>query len=220
MGTICCKTQNEEDRGSNSNILDEDYHCKTHALNQGPQFTSLSNNLQIYQFDTHVPINRGKVKKNQHTLIKEVSKEKSQESKSLKPTKTKEKPTSCQMLAIDHTSKSNLAVGSNHSIDTKEDGKVPQSVRSFEVLPRMASFKFQFTPANFRSEKKSLEERYVILELIGKGKFGKVRKIKDKITNELRALKILPKDLCQSPLEFSEEIKILQRLVFNFHIYN
>jgi hypothetical protein len=96
---------------------------------------------------------------------------------------------------------------------SKEILNPPRTCRSNDSLPKISSLKFNITPANFRSEKTSLEARYEILEMIGKGKFGEIRKIKDKINNELRALKIIPKFKFEKPEEFSQEICILQKLV-------
>jgi hypothetical protein len=94
-----------------------------------------------------------------------------------------------------------------------EETKSPDSTRSHEVMPRKDTKPFVMTPAYFRSEKKQLEEHYEILESIGQGRFGEVKRIRDKSTNDIRALKILLKGNCQSEKEFTEELKILQRLV-------
>jgi hypothetical protein len=77
---------------------------------------------------------------------------------------------------------------------------------------RFGSNDLNLSPSHFRSEQKRMEDRYEILEIIGKGGFGEVSRIRDKATNEIKALKRLSKSQCNSEKEFSEEIKILQKL--------
>jgi len=87
----------------------------------------------------------------------------------------------------------------------------------------MSNNELNVSPSHFRSEQKKMEERYEILEVIGKGGFGEVSRIRDKATDDIRALKRLSKNQCNSEKEFSEEIKILQKLdhpnVIRFYEY-
>ena len=76
-------------------------------------------------------------------------------------------------------------------------------------------------PSKFRLEQKCLiEDKYEMLYLMGKGAYGEVKKIRDKETNALRAVKIVNKDKCNVSENFMEEIDILKRLVTLFRIYN
>ncbi len=95
-----------------------------------------------------------------------------------------------------------------------EEVKRTRTVRSSDGIKTKLSLNFKPMPAQFRCENKNkLEERYDVLEMVGKGGFGEIRKIKDKNTGTIRALKIMQKSRCQAAKEFSDEIQILQRLV-------
>jgi len=68
-------------------------------------------------------------------------------------------------------------------------------------------------PSHFRREKKSpFNEKYEILDAIGKGAYGEVKTVKDKDTGTIKAVKIMPKASCQMTRNFVDEIKILQKL--------
>ncbi len=70
-------------------------------------------------------------------------------------------------------------------------------------------------PQHFRRENKNVvNEKYEIVEKIGKGAFGEVKKVKEKLTGCIRAMKVIPKDKCEASSKFGDEIKILQKLVF------
>jgi transcriptional regulator CtsR len=74
---------------------------------------------------------------------------------------------------------------------------------------------FNVNPSHFRHETKGkMEERYEFMDKIGKGGYGVVMKVKNKITQEIRAVKICVKSKCQVTKDFSDEITILQKLVF------
>lgn len=62
--------------------------------------------------------------------------------------------------------------------------------------------------------KGSIEARYHIKETIGKGGFGEVKKIQDKVTNELMAMKIIPKRRlsAHSSTAIINEVEILKKL--------
>lgn len=97
-------------------------------------------------------------------------------------------------------------------IPRKEEDK-NMKVKTYEDILRMSSNELILTPESFRGEQKRMAERYEVLEVIGKGGFGEVRRIRDKSTNQIRCIKKLSKSQCSNEIEFSEEIKILQRLV-------
>ena len=123
----------------------------------------------------------------------------------------KEKITDDRFLSDGSKFSSNLQIAVRKF--QQEECKDTDSVKSHENFRRQPTNKFQMTPAYFRSEQKKLEERYEILEVIGKGGYGEVKRIKDRKTNDIRALKCLHKNQCLDAKEFSEEIKILQGLV-------
>jgi serine/threonine protein kinase len=101
-------------------------------------------------------------------------------------------------------------------VDKKPEELLPMSpATTHSPFSRSRTMHFDITPANFRGEKEKLEDNYEILETVGLGTFGKVNRIRHKTTNETRAVKTLSKSQCQNEKEFSEEIKILQKLVFS-----
>ena len=69
-------------------------------------------------------------------------------------------------------------------------------------------------PCQFRMEKPGkFTDKYETMELIGIGGYGVVKKAKNMKTNEVRAVKVIAKDKCQTTSAFSDEIRILQKLV-------
>lgn len=74
---------------------------------------------------------------------------------------------------------------------------------------------FKIEPGHFRIEKKkeTLEDRYVIEDVIGQGKFGVVRRIQDRQSELYRAIKIINKANCQETDNLVDEIKIIKSLV-------
>lgn len=100
--------------------------------------------------------------------------------------------------------------------DSYNEDQFPKAQSSLACPHMNPSPRLDVTPQRFRIEKKGkLEDLYEIKELIGKGGFGEVKKIRNKITNEIRALKIMLKSKCQMTKEISDEISILQKLVKN-----
>ena len=73
---------------------------------------------------------------------------------------------------------------------------------------------FGLPPSYFRRENKSgMEEKYEILGSVGKGAYGEVKKVKERQSGQIRAVKIMPKATCQMTSNSADEIKILQSLV-------
>jgi len=69
-------------------------------------------------------------------------------------------------------------------------------------------------PGNFRVECTSrISDIYQPLQLIGKDSYGEIRKVRNKYTNAIRAVKIISKSKCQMTKNFADEISILQELV-------
>ena len=70
----------------------------------------------------------------------------------------------------------------------------------------------------FRREKgkKSVDESYEIEHIIGQGGYGNVRRIKDKITGNYKALKTVSKNTCKMIENFATEIEIIKKLVITF----
>lgn len=74
---------------------------------------------------------------------------------------------------------------------------------------------FKVNPSHFRQELKgNIKEKYEFMDTIGKGGYGVVKKIKNKVSQEIRAVKACVKSKCQVTKDFSDEITILQQLVF------
>jgi hypothetical protein len=77
-----------------------------------------------------------------------------------------------------------------------------------------ASCGIKIDPSGFRLENKDpVTQKYEILCSLGKGSFGEVKKIKDKKTGEMRAMKVISRKNCQTTVNYFEEIKILKQLV-------
>lgn len=64
-----------------------------------------------------------------------------------------------------------------------------------------------------RENKRRIEEKYEMLEVVGKGAHGEIRKVRDRSTGDVRAVKIVPKESNSIVTNFEEEIAILQKLV-------
>ena len=68
--------------------------------------------------------------------------------------------------------------------------------------------------SRFRLERKSsVEDKYVVLNALGKGSFGEVKLVMDKKTSSKRALKVISKDTCMPSKNYADEIEILKKLV-------
>jgi calcium-dependent protein kinase len=77
------------------------------------------------------------------------------------------------------------------------------------------AYKLKIDKSVFVKEQKGkIESKYKVLETIGKGSYGEVKKILHKTTNELRAMKIIRKeDMSKESLEtLMGEINILKQL--------
>ena len=91
--------------------------------------------------------------------------------------------------------------------------------QAYSLRRSVSSFKcqtnFKVEPIHFRVQKDIavLSDKYIIQGTIGKGSFGEVRKIKDRETKNVRALKIISKENYKETDNFLEEIKIIQSLV-------
>ena len=66
----------------------------------------------------------------------------------------------------------------------------------------------------FLGENKSvLDEKYQVMAFVDRGSYGEVKKIRDRVSNTIRALKIINKSKCQMAESSIEEIVILKKLV-------
>ena len=71
-----------------------------------------------------------------------------------------------------------------------------------------------FNLSNVRSERTgTLESRYETLYILGSGAYGEVRKIRDRITDDIKAVKLISKEKCRTVEKLNEEIEILKKLV-------
>ncbi|MDR3548126.1 MAG: hypothetical protein P4M11_07675 [Candidatus Pacebacteria bacterium] len=166
----------------------------------------------IHEFHTHSPVCRGRIQK---TLLLPTPDGRHDFDKVSTCYGTSSR---APRRSVDFTKGRSLCVADTLVISMPrtmvEESKNGQSVRSAEGISTKLSLNFTPIPAQFRCENKhKLEERYEVLEMIGKGGFGEVRKIRDNNTKDIRALKTMLKAKCQAAKEFSEEIQILQRLV-------
>lgn len=97
----------------------------------------------------------------------------------------------------------------------------PENMRekSFTITNKVKrASNLKVNPRCFRVEKSGkVEDNYEMLEVIGKGGYGEVRKIRDLRTKEIKAVKVIAKNRCQTTSSFSDEISILQELVLQSH---
>eukprot|EP01022_Parablepharisma_sp_SALTPOND_P021490 TRINITY_DN425_c0_g1_i1.p4 TRINITY_DN425_c0_g1~~TRINITY_DN425_c0_g1_i1.p4 ORF type:complete len:288 (+),score=28.19 TRINITY_DN425_c0_g1_i1:3717-4580(+) len=80
-------------------------------------------------------------------------------------------------------------------------------------IPSTQKFQLSMAPEYFRRENKSVvNTKYDSLETVGKGAFGEVKRVRDKATGCIRAMKVIAKEKCEASSKFADEIKILQKL--------
>ncbi len=98
--------------------------------------------------------------------------------------------------------------------DTRDkDEEENKKTLSVGLYPRVPVH-LKVAPCHFRVEKAgNIDDRYQTLSVIGKGGYGEVRKVRNRFTNEIRAVKVITKSKCQMTEKFSDEINILQKLV-------
>jgi len=117
----------------------------------------------------------------------------------------------------------NLTRGEKGIFDLNQAVEIPENLNEEVKACRVSSValfaspsaKLKVAPYHFRVEKPGkLEDTYQNLGVIGKGGYGEVRKMKNFITHEIRAVKAIEKSKCQMTSNFSDEIRILQKLVF------
>ena len=63
-------------------------------------------------------------------------------------------------------------------------------------------------------QKGSIYSRYKVVDLLGYGTFGEVKKVVNRSTGKIYALKIIKKSCCSENLNLMNEIEILKKLVF------
>ncbi len=65
-----------------------------------------------------------------------------------------------------------------------------------------------------KEAKGDLQERYEVRKTIGQGAYGEVRMVMDKVTNDVRAMKVIPKSTCAgvNSSAITNEIKVLKTL--------
>ncbi len=101
--------------------------------------------------------------------------------------------------------------------------KMSQDVSSRKIQPELfsrvtmgkpAGKGIKIEPSQFRTEKLSpFAEKYEELYVLGKGSFGVVKKVKDRLTGAIRAAKVISKECCRKGINYQEEINILKCLV-------
>jgi len=95
---------------------------------------------------------------------------------------------------------------------------VKTTKRDFLINLRVPT-NFKIEPLHFREEKSKefLYDKYIFEEMIGQGSFGEVRKVKDKLTSQYRAIKILKKTDCKITDNYVDEIEILKKMVITHY---
>lgn len=169
----------------------------------------------VIQFQNHGSLNKGKVKTVINYAIPTLSSSlvscKMEEKQKHKGAKNNQTSIGVEKVEREKITK---VIGKKKIVEAREETTSPKTLRSKTInCVHEAKFRISFT--HFRRENKGyLEERYQILQVIGKGSFGEVKKIKDRCTGELRAVKVMQKKYCQMTKDFSDEIQILQKLVY------
>lgn len=83
-----------------------------------------------------------------------------------------------------------------------------------EVIKRMDSINIDFQPDVLRRETSGKwQTKYEEIAFIDRGGFAEVRKIKDRQTGAIKAIKIMSKANCQMTDNSADEINILKKLV-------
>lgn len=201
MGTICCKAE------SNGNqLLSLDYSTQikmtempknntSKIMGSAKVRSSFSNtiiNLDDQKVITQPSPANGKLIVNNRTELNEFS---------------DFKHTKCERSGYKNKLENKVL-----KFECKEDRKITKPESS--ILISRVPTNLKVTPSFFRIEKSGkLEDSYNTLGLIGKGGYGEVRKIQDKVTREIRAVKVISKAKCQKTAAFSDEIRILQKIV-------
>jgi hypothetical protein len=94
-------------------------------------------------------------------------------------------------------------------IKEQKDNKVKST-----ALAARPSNNLKVAPWYFRVERSGkIEDHYQTIDSIGKGGYGVVNKVRNIITSEIRAVKMIAKCKCQMSSSFSDEIRILQHIV-------
>jgi len=75
------------------------------------------------------------------------------------------------------------------------------------------------TPRFIFEQKKSMWDKYELINDLGKGTFGEVKLIRNKETKVKRALKCISKSNCKASANILEEIEILKQLVTFLYYY-
>jgi hypothetical protein len=165
-------------------------------------------------FAVHKALNKGKPKINLFANVKS----KTDDTKVTGFSPTNKQTAAPKITIIEEQAKGNTNMLNTPAINVVNLAKgedSPDSAASVNIFASLPSMKLDVSPENFRCEKSGkLEDRYQILDTIGKGGYGEVKKIKDIITNETRALKVMLKSRCQMTKMIVDEIRILKKLVF------
>lgn len=102
-----------------------------------------------------------------------------------------------------------FARGNERFVKEQKDCKAKST-----ALVARTSTNLKVAPCFFRGERSGkIEDHYQTLDSIGKGGYGVVNKVRNIMTNEIRAVKVIAKCKCQMSSSFSDEIRILQHIV-------
>jgi len=162
---------------------------------------------QITNFETHSPVKMGKspAKKSKFTQIEETKIDNFEEL-IMKSGSSPDQP----MIAS--------STLNNSSQMDKKNGHNSSDIAEFRMLSIRSDNedsirKVSIDLGGTRGERKGdISEKYELLYVIGKGAYGEVRKIKNKVNGELRAVKIISKSKCQTTDNYFEEFEILKKL--------
>jgi len=85
--------------------------------------------------------------------------------------------------------------------------------KSTALISRLSN-NLKVTPCFFRGERSGkIEDYYQTIDSIGRGSYGVVNKVRNIITNEIRAVKMIERCKCEINSSSSDEIRILQHIV-------
>ncbi len=102
----------------------------------------------------------------------------------------------------------------DHMLTPNNEDRLAHRTASGDVSVLKSGKQLSVAPVNFRGERTgAFETRYQIINGISAGSYGEVKKVRDRDTNAIRALKIISKSNCLGSRNLSDEIRILQKLV-------
>lgn len=224
MGNTCCKKENDTKEAAVETSFPISDIKKKHQKKINSEVLKPARAGQINEFVTHKSISKA--------VIRTTGSLKDRKKESTKSVEVNTAPhkgsgkestnTLIQPLNTFNTHEANMKeVKAKKAIPDEEDENDSKSILKAmkSCLPPNSKRHSVIVDAeNFKAENTGiLDDKYEQVGYIDSGAFGEVRKVRDKSSGQLRALKVMRKSRCQKTNNFADEIKILQKLVFHKH---